>query len=296
MTQGAPSATLRTRSEAEAARLPALLARAQHLAGSVLLGQHGRRRARQGDDFWQYRPVQEGDQRRQIDWRRSARSDAEFVREQEWQIAQTVMMWVDGGASMRFSSDRTLPQKADRAQLIALAAAILLDRGGERVGLSGHALPPRGGAAQIARLAEMLAESPAGAQSDYSAPDARGLPAHAHALFISDFLGDLDGIEVALTGAADRGVRGVVMQVLDPAEEAFPYRGRAIFDSIGGTLAHETLKADDLRDRYLSRLAARKDALRRLCAVTGWQYYCHHTSASAQSALLWLHGALGAGR
>ncbi len=86
------------------------------------------------------------------------------------------------------------------------------------------------------------------------------------------------------------------MQVLDPAEEAFPYRGRAIFDSIGGTLSHETLKADDLRDRYLSRLDERKDALRRLCAVTGWQYYCHHTDAPAQVALLWLYSALGTGR
>ncbi|HEY9039486.1 MAG TPA: DUF58 domain-containing protein [Roseovarius sp.] len=293
MTQAAPSASLRARSEAEAARLPALLAQARHLAGSVLLGQHGRRRAGLGDDFWQYRPVQEGDQRRQIDWRRSGRSDAEFVREREWQIAQTVMMWVDGAASMRFSSDKNLLQKADRAQLLALAAAILLDRGGERVGLTGHALPPRRGAAQIIRLAAVFAS--AEAQADYGVPDARGLPPQGHALFLSDFLGDFDGVHAALTGAADRGVRGVLMQILDPAEEAFPYRGRAIFDSIGGTLSHETLKADDLRDRYLSRLAERKDALRRLCAATGWQYHCHHTDASAQSALLWLHRALGGG-
>ncbi|PVA09631.1 DUF58 domain-containing protein [Pelagivirga sediminicola] len=289
----APSATLRARSEAEAARLPPLLARAQHLAGSVLLGQHGRRRAGQGDDFWQYRPVQEGDQRRQIDWRRSARSDAEFVREREWQIAQTLMIWVDGAASMRFSSDRNLPEKADRAQLLALATAILLDKGGERVGLTGHALPPRRGAAQIARLASMLAGAEAGA--DYGAPDARGLAPQGHALFVSDCLGDIEPVRRALTGAADRGVRGVLMQVLDPVEEAFPYRGRAIFDSVGGTLSHETLKADDLRDRYLTRLAERKDALRGLCAAVGWQYHCHHTDAPAQAALLWLYGALGGG-
>nr|WP_303626441.1 DUF58 domain-containing protein [Roseovarius sp. M141] len=289
---------MRARAEAEAARLPALLARARHLAGSVLLGQHGRRRAGLGDDFWQYRAVREGDQRRHIDWRRSARSDVEFVREREWQIAQTVMLWVDGAASMRFSSDRNLPEKADRAQLLALAAAILLDRGGERVGLTGHVLPPRRGAAQIARLAGMLAGGQDGAQDagDYAAPDARGLPPQGHAIFVSDFLGDFGGIRAALTGAADRGVRGALMQVLDPAEEAFPYRGRAIFESIGGTLSHETLRADDLRDRYLSRLAERKDALRRLCAVTGWQYFCHHTDASAESALLWLYSALGAAR
>ena len=46
--------SLRASSEDEAARLPALLARAEHLAGAVLLGAHGRRRAGMGDDFWQY--------------------------------------------------------------------------------------------------------------------------------------------------------------------------------------------------------------------------------------------------
>jgi len=287
------SAHLRTRAEAEAARLPPLLARADRLAGAVLLGLHGRRRAGLGDDFWQYRPVSEGDQRRQIDWRRSARSDAEFVREREWQIAQTVMLWVDGGASMRFASDKDLPEKADRAQLLALAAAIVLDRGGERIGLTGHALPPRRGAAQIARLATMLTETRGAA--DYAAPDARGLPPRARALFVSDFLGDIEPVRTALTSAADRGVRGVLLQVLDPAEEAFPYRGRAIFDSIGGTLSHETLKAGDLRARYLERLAARKDALRELCRATGWDYACHHTDSSPQTALMWLYGALGEG-
>ncbi|WP_281968509.1 DUF58 domain-containing protein [Roseovarius nanhaiticus] len=288
-----PAANLRNRAEAEAARLPALLARAQRLAGAVLMGQHGRRRAGLGDDFWQYRPVQEGDQRRQIDWRRSARSDAEFVREREWQIAQTVMLWVDPAASMRFASDAALAQKADRAQLLALAAAIVLDRGGERVGLSGHALPPRRGVAQITRLAAMLI-APGGAD-DYAAPDARGMPPKARALFLSDFFGDMAAIERAVGEAADRGVGGVLLQILDPAEEAFPYRGRAIFESIGGTLAHETLKASDLRERYLERLAARKDALRMLCRRTGWEYLCHHTDASPQAALMQLYRLLGEG-
>ncbi|HSG54775.1 MAG TPA: DUF58 domain-containing protein, partial [Paracoccaceae bacterium] len=44
MTQPQPL-TLRARAEAEAARFPPLLARAEHLAGTVLLGEHGRRRA-----------------------------------------------------------------------------------------------------------------------------------------------------------------------------------------------------------------------------------------------------------
>lgn len=284
--------TLRAAAETQAATLPALLARAEHLAGAVLLGDHGRRRAGMGDDFWQYRPAQSGDSRRLIDHRRSARGDQEFVREREWQIAQSVMLWIDQGASMRFSSTNDLPLKADRARLLGLACAILLVRGGERVGLTGTTLPPRRGNTQILRLAEAFTTD---ATDDYAPPEHRAMIPSARALFISDFMGDLEEVKLALTKAADRGVRGVLLHVLDPSEEAFPFRGRTIFESVGGSLRHETLKANDLRDRYLDRLAARKEELQKLCALTSWQYGLHHTDASAQSALLWLYRALDTG-
>ncbi len=284
--------TLRERSEAEASRLPPLLARAEHLAGTVLLGDHGRRRSGLGDDFWQYRPAQIGDSRRMIDHRRSARGDQQFVREREWQIAQSIMLWVDQGASMRFASGPSLPTKADRARLLGLATAILLVRGGERVGLTGTTLPPRRGNAQIVRLAQAWSED---AAPDYAPPEHRAMIPHARAVFISDFLGPLDEVELALTKAADRGVRGVLMQVLDPGEEAFPYQGRTIFESVGGTVRHETLKAGELRERYLNRMARRKDALLQLCHATGWQLGLHHTGDSAQMALLWLYRALDGG-
>jgi len=282
---------LRAQSEAEAAAFPALLARAEHLAGAVLLGAHGRRRAGAGDDFWQYRPAQAGDSRRSIDYRRSAMGDTEFVREREWQIAQSVMLWVDQGASMRFSSANKLPHKIDRARVLALAAAILLNRGGERVGLTGTALPPRAGRPQIMAMAQMFCRDD---EADYAPPEHRGMIPHARAVFISDFMGDIDGVRTALTKAADRGVRGVLCHVLDPSEEAFPFTGRTIFQSMGGTLSHETLKANDLRDRYLARLAERKAELQSLCQLTGWRYGVHHTNSTAQAGLLWLYGALDA--
>ena len=280
---------LRAMSETEAAAFPALLARAEHLAGAVLLGAHGRRRAGAGDDFWQYRPAQIGDSRRAIDHRRSGMGDTEFVREREWQIAQSVMLWVDQGASMRFASSDAIPQKIARARVLALAVAIMLNLGGERVGLTGTELPPRAGRPQILSLAALLCRDDA---AEYAPPEHRAMIPHARAVFISDFMGDIDGVRTALTKAADRGVRGVLCHLLDPSEEAFPFTGRTIFESVGGGLSHETLKANDLRDRYLARLAERKAELQSLCTLTGWRYGIHHTDSTAQSGLLWLYGAL----
>ncbi len=283
------SADLRARAEALGQSLPALLAQAEHLAATVMLGEHGRRRAGMGDEFWQYRPAHAGDAVRMVDWRRSARSDGHFVREREWQAAQSVTLWVDGGRSMGFSGDQDRAPKSDRARVLALALAVLLLRGGERVGM---AQTPRAGRSQLMRLARDLEDSVA----EYGAPEVGGIVPHGRAVFVSDFLGDMTGVETALAYAADRGVRGVLMQVLDPAEEEFPFDGRTIFESMGGGIRHETQRAGDLRSRYLARLAERKDRLAVLGRAVGWQYGCFHTGGGAQPALLWAYRALEGGR
>ncbi|MFC3084831.1 DUF58 domain-containing protein [Tabrizicola soli] len=287
------SPDLRSRAEALGQTLPPLLAEAEMLAATVMLGEHGRRRAGLGDEFWQYRPAHQGDSARMIDWRRSARSDAHFVREREWQAAQSVTIWVDPSRSMAFTGDRSRPAKADRARLLGLALAVLLLRGGERVGLAGLAAP-RAGRTQLLRLAGRLAGEE-GTQ-DYGAPETEGMVSHGRAVFLSDFLGDLSGIEAGLARAADRGVKGVLLQILDPAEEEFPFDGRTIFESMGGSLRHETRQAGELRSRYLSRLAERKDRLATLGRAVGWHFSTHHTGQPAQSALLWAYAALQGGR
>jgi len=285
-------ADLRARAEALGQSLPALLAEADQLARSVQLGAHGRRRAGQGDEFWQYRPAHAGDAARSIDWRRSARSDTHFVREREWQAVQSVTLWVDRARAMGFSGDANRPAKADRARLLALALAVLLLRGGERVGLAGGD-PPRPGRAQLMPL---LAQLDGDAPEDFGAPLTAGLVPHGRAVFLSDFLGPLPPLEAALAEATEQGVRGALLQVLDPAEEEFPFGGRVIFASMGGTLSHETQSAAELRARYLDRLAERKARLADLARSAGWHFSTHHTGQPAQSALLWLYQALEGGR
>ena len=65
---------------------------------------------------------------------------------------------------------------------------------------------------------------------------------------------------------------------------------------MGGSVSHETLRAGDLRARYLARLAERKDHLATLARRMGWHSHCHHTGQGAQTALLWAWRALEGGR
>ncbi len=286
MTQ--PALDLRAEATGLGHALPALLAQAQHLASALAYGAHGRKRAGAGDEFWQYRPAQAGDSAGAIDWRRSARGDVPYLREREWQALNAVGIWADGAQSMCFASAPDLPQKAERAAVLALALALMLLRGGERVGLIGGQ-PPKTGRAHLGPLAaEMIAQPN---PQDYGQAEMAGGNA-AHLLYLSDFLGPLPALKSAMMQAADRGARGALVQILDPIEESFPFAGRTIFQSIGGSVTHQTQSAEGLRARYIERLAARKDELTTLTRSLGWDYHLHRTDQPAIGALIWAHGAI----
>jgi len=285
------AADLRSRSESVASGLPALLARAENLAMTLSLGVHGRRRAGMGEEFWQYRMATDGDPLGSIDWRRSAYSDAQYVRQMEWQSSQSVNFWIDPGAAMNFASAQTLDTKRTRAQILGLALAIVLIKAGERVGLMQDPEPPKSGDTQINKMAMSLAMTDE--LSDYAVPPQKLLATGSQAVFLSDFLGDWDAMVQALSQAADQNVQGCLVQILDPQELSFPFHGRTLFQSVKGSLKFETLRANALRDEYLDRLAQRADDLQALARETGWQYYRHSTSDPAQTPLMWLFGAIG---
>ncbi|HHX91960.1 MAG TPA: DUF58 domain-containing protein, partial [Paracoccus sp.] len=178
--------------------------------------------------------------------------------------------------------------------LLAMALALLLLRGGERVGLAHPDQPPRSGRAQAARLAMALAAP--GAAQEHAVPDLASVPAGGHAVLFADFLGDPAPVEAALNQAARRDLRGLLVQVLDPAEEAFPFDGRTRFESMSGHLSFETLRAGDLRAAYRQRLAARKDLLAGMARHAGWQFTTLHTDRPAAAGLSWLYHALAPGR
>ena len=115
------------------------------------------------------------------------------------------------------------------------------------------------------------------------------------AIFFSDFLGDIEAMKPVLAHAADQGVRGCFVQVLDESEEVFPFDGRMIFESMGGTTEFETQRARALQDAY-ARAAGRAAgakiieyrAASRLAVATST------TPASPpREALLWLYMAVG---
>ncbi len=284
---------LRRDAEKISGSLPPLLAEAERLAFTVAMGVHGRRRSGQGENFWQYRQAMPGDVQTAVDWRRSGRSDSLYIREMEWEAAQTVAIWADDALAMDYAGPKTSRSKRDRAVLLSLALSVLLVKAGERVSLLGtDAVQPRTGEQQLSRMAMALADRSEDCP-DFGAPPVARFTASGRAVFLSDFMGSRDEIFPALMQAADRNVQGCMIQIVDETEETFPFDGRTIFRSMGGAVEFETQRAKALRDSYRDRLAERRDALETMARRTGWRWMVHRTSESPRKALLWLYMAIG---
>ncbi len=278
---------LQHRAEALAAPLPPLLVKAEQVAATVAQGIHGRRRTGPGDSFWQFRRYQAGDPATAIDWRQSAKSDPLYVRETEWAAAQSVWFWVDPSPSMRWRSQVGLVEKIDRANLLALALASLLLRGGERVGLIGDAVPPTSGRAALARLAATLIS----AAGDGRLPT-QPLSRHSHLVLFSDFLMPLAELAAAVRRWAQADIRGHLVQVLDPAEESLPYDGRLRVCGLEGEGELLLPRTEAVRDAYVERLVEHRAGLAATARAFGWTFSLHHTDRAPNATLLALHSAL----
>ncbi len=278
------------RAEALGARLPPLLVAAHRVAATVAQGVHGRHRVGQGDSFWQYRPFLPGDAHARIDWRASAKSDRSFIRETEWEAAQTVYLWRDGSPSMGWRSGTAVPYKRERAELLLLALAALLLRGGERVRLIGGPARLRGGRAALEGLAEALAES----ADQGGMPPSASLPRHARIVLIGDFLSPLDDIRTVVGALAAIPVAGHLLQVLDPAEALLPYSGRVRFQGMEQETDAVVPRVEGIREGYAEALSAQLHGLAALCTAAGWSFGTHRTDHPPEAALLGLYAALSA--
>ena len=292
MSTGAEAAASAASREAEAlaAPLPPLLVAAERVAATVAQGVHGRRRVGQGDSFWQFRPFAQGDTASRIDWRQSAKSDRTFIRETEWEAAQTVYLWRDASAGMGWRSALAPEPKRARAETLLLALAALLLRGGERVRLLDGGTHPATGRAALLHIAAALAMANPADAPDLPPPVV--LPRHARVVLVGDFLAPLSDIRAAIGRLAAIPVGGHLLQVLDPAETSLPYEGRVRFRGVA--TAEETLipRVDQVRGTYAERLAAQIGGIRALCAAAGWSAGLHRTDQPASAALLGLYTAL----
>jgi len=222
---------------------------------------------------------------------------------------------------MEWRSHESLPSKRQRADLLSLALAALLVRGGERVSLLGSSLRPASGRGALARLANVIA---LGESSGFSVssgqrnraaeptsseaaeeeggehaaahpldlPPVLPLPRHGQMVLIGDFLAPLKEIEAVVGEYAEQGLAGHIVQVLDPAEVTLPFKGRVRFEGLEDERTWLLSRVEPVRQDYRARLNAQEEGLKDLARSVSWSFSLHCTDRAPQNALLALYGTL----
>lgn len=274
-----------------AATMPRLVLESRRIAATIIHGLHGRRRAGTGENFWQYRRFLSGEPAHRVDWRRSARDDHLYVREREWEAAHTIWIWPDRSPSMAFVSDLAHDTKLERALVIGFALAEVMVEGGERVGVPGLQRPTASRDV-IDRMAQAIIHDTA---ERASLPPTFAPSPLSEIVMLSDLWSPIGDVRRTLAQLSASGASGHLVQVVDPAEETFPYSGRVEFVEPEGAGAVTAGRAEAWRTDYEVRIARHRDEIRAETDRLGWSFTIHRTDRPASELLLRLHARLGAG-
>lgn len=272
-----------------AAAMPRIILESRRVAATVIHGLHGRRRAGSGENFWQYRRFVSGEPAQRVDWRRSARDDHLYVREREWEAAHTVWIWPDRSPSMDFASPRLTTTKLERAMVLGFALAEVLVEGGERIGIP-ELMRPTASRNVIERMAQAIVHDTA---ERTSLPNSFSPSPLAEVVLLADFWSPIGQIRDRIAGLSATGARGHLVQIVDPAEETFPYSGRVEFVEPEGAGSITAGRAESWRGEYERRVAQHRGEIRAETDRLGWSFTIHRTDRAASELLLSLQARMG---
>jgi uncharacterized protein (DUF58 family) len=193
---------------------------------------------------------------------------------------------------MAFASKTARDSKLERALVMTFALAELLVGGGERVGIPGL-VAPTANRNIIDRLAQAMLHD---GTDRLSLPPSFAPAPLSEIVVMSDLWAPLDEVRATLDALAGSGTRGTLLQIVDPAEETFPYSGRIEFIEPEGAGAIIAGRAETWAADYAARLALHRAAIRAEADRLGWLFTIHSTDRSAAELLLLLHGGMMAGR
>jgi uncharacterized protein (DUF58 family) len=116
----------------------------------------------------------------------------------------------------------------------------------------------------------------------------------AEIVVVSDFWSPMAEVRKTLAQLSATGAHGHIIQVVDPAEETFPYSGRVEFVEPEGAGEITVGRAEAWKSDYVARIARHRAEIRAETDKLGWSFAIHRTDHPATELLLALHARMGA--
>jgi uncharacterized protein (DUF58 family) len=208
-------------------------------------------------EFIEHRQYMPGDEPRYIDWKVYGRTDRLYLKQFEEERNLRAYIVLDGSKSMAYRQIGGM-SKWEYASIIAASFAYILVLNKDAVSVSifdtstRRFVPPSTTRASLSRVFDTLEDSfPNGKTRIGKAIEELSEKAkrRAFVLVLSDLF---DNEDITISSLANLHARGndlVVVQVLDPAEREFPFRGSIrLYDMETGE--EIMIDADSTRDKY----------------------------------------------
>ena len=274
---------MRLKAEELSNKIPSLYIKAYRIANTIWEGMDNRNKDGLGDNFWQFRKYEYGDPAHLIDWKKTAKSNETFIQEKELQTLQNFVIWRDTSKSMNFRSSQSIDTKLYRANLFTLALTIILSKSGENIVLNGLKSELLKGGNAVNFVSSQINEKVT--DSYKSSPNINEIKNNSDVILIGDFLNNINETEKTIKELSNRGINGIIIQILDPAERFFPYKGRINFNGLEGEKNILIGKAESVRNDYKKAIKIHIEKLEKLTTSYSWKYILDNSDQDASISL-----------
>lgn len=244
------------------AQLTGLRFKARSVVEGVLTGLHRSPHRGSSIEFSEHKEYSPGDEIKHIDWKVYAKTDKYYIKQFEDETNLRAYIVLDRSASMGYSSGKIT--KLDYAATLAIAIAFLLIRQQDAVGLLlfsdqiDQYIPAQSHHTHLTEIVESLNKvSPAGQTNIELALTTLSEMSRRRSLIfiISDLFDSGDRIVEMIRQLRLRKNEVTVLQILDNAEQTFPFNELIYFESMENQ-QRVLVDAGNVRERYLKEMQA----------------------------------------
>lgn len=277
--------------------------KARRIVDGLLAGRHQGPRRGSAAEFAEHRQYTPGDDLRYVDWKVFGKHDRFYLKQLEQETSFVCHLLLDVSDSMRYRSDGAPLSKLHTACLAATALAALVLRQQDEVGLTTFAAtvktatPPSGQQSHLKNIADQLegisAREPVGAAPADAAEVGALARIHAWAeqsrrrgvvVVMSDCLGDLYPSIEALRHLRSRQHDVLLLHVVDPAEQDFPFQEPTLFRDVEQDRA-QAVDCRQLRAAYCAEFETFRRRLETECSEMGTDYVLLRTDVPLERPL-----------
>jgi uncharacterized protein (DUF58 family) len=277
-------------------KLGGLELRAKAIVDGWLAGRHRSRARGSSIEFAEHREYSPGDDPRSIDWKVYGKRDRLQVKQYEAESSLRFVALVDASGSMDYRSQRAVWSKGDCARTVAAALVHLVLQQQDAAGCGlfdqelGNVLRPARGGSQWGATIEILSGavrngSEAKPATFAALHEAAGrLPLRCVIAVVSDCLGPVEELRSGLKHLRHAGHDLIVIQIVDPAEEEFPFERLTEFRGLE-TVEIETIDPAAIRAVYREEFRTHCLAVERTSRDLGCDYLRLRTDGPVNARL-----------